>query len=184
MRHRSSYLTVALIIACSSCGDGGTEPSGPKRVFVTSAPFAGNLGGLAGADAKCNAAAATASLGGSFVAWLSDATTSAKDRVTGAGPWHRVGTTTVVFANRASLTTGPVVPITVTEAGLAATAGSVWTGTKTDGTKAPGDNCNNWSAGGTGAMIGSFTSTSQWTESGQFNNCLQSTVNRLYCFEI
>jgi hypothetical protein len=184
MRHRSSYLTVALILACSSC-DGETEPSGPRRVFVTTAAFAGNLGGLAGADAKCTAAAASAGLGGSFVAWLSDATTNAKDHVTGAGPWLRVGTTTVVFPDRASLTTtGPAIPINVTEAGVAATGGTVWTGTKTDGTKAAGDNCNNWSAGGTGAMTGSITSTSAWTESGQFNNCLQSTMNRLYCFQV
>jgi hypothetical protein len=182
MRHRSWSLTVALIVACSSCD--GTEPSGPKRVFVTSTGFAGNLNGLAGADAKCTATAAAAGLGGSFVAWLSDATTNAKDRVTGTGPWLRVGTTSVIFPDRASLITGPLVPVIVTEAGLAATGGSAWTGTKTDGTKATGDNCNNWSSGGTAAMTGSVASTSGWTESGQFNNCLPTTTNRLYCFQV
>jgi hypothetical protein len=185
MQHRSWCLIGALIIASSSCGGTGSEPSGPRHVFVTSAAFAGNLGGLSGADAKCTAAAAAAGLGGSFVAWLSDATTSAKDRVTGPGPWLRVGTTSVVFADRASLiTTGPLMPVIVTEAGVAATGGFAWTGTKTDGTKATGDNCNNWSAGGTGAMTGSITSTSQWTESGLFNNCSPSTMNRLYCFQV
>ena len=54
----------------------------PKRVFVTSSTFDGNLGGLAGADVKCQGAATTAGLPGTFRAWLSDSTTSASARLT------------------------------------------------------------------------------------------------------
>src|SRR5207248_2675590 len=43
-----------------------------KRVFVTSVMYDGNLGGLAGADAKCQARATAASLSGTYKAWLSD----------------------------------------------------------------------------------------------------------------
>ena len=54
----------------------------PKRVFVTSTTYKGNLGGLAGADAKCQTRANAASLGGTWKAWLSDSTTSAASRLT------------------------------------------------------------------------------------------------------
>ena len=40
--------------------------------FVTSATFGGAVGGLAGADAACNAAATTGGLPGTYMAWLTD----------------------------------------------------------------------------------------------------------------
>ncbi len=46
-----------------------------KTVFVTSAAFKGNLGGLTGADAKCQAEAdgpASIVPSGTYLAWLSD----------------------------------------------------------------------------------------------------------------
>jgi len=43
-------------------------------VFTTSTFHQGNLGGLAGADAICNARAAEASLPGIYMAWLADQT--------------------------------------------------------------------------------------------------------------
>ena len=50
----------------------------------------GNLGGLAGADAHCNALANAAGLpGDDWVAYLSAGGTDARDRI-GAGPWHNV----------------------------------------------------------------------------------------------
>ena len=51
----------------------------PKIVFVTSTTYSGNLGGLAGADAECQAQADSASLLGTFKAWISDSTTDATD---------------------------------------------------------------------------------------------------------
>lgn len=182
--NRSTAMLAIVAVFLSGCsGDDPAAPSGPKRVFVTSSNFQGDLGGLAGADAKCNAAASAAQLGGTFVAWLSTATVNAKDRVTSNGPWHRVDKTTVVFTNKANLTTTPVVAISTNENGVAVTSG-VWTGTVTGGTKANGDNCNNWSAGGIGAFIGNAGSIAAWTDGGQANNCAQSTTNRLYCFEV
>jgi hypothetical protein len=40
-------------------------------VFVTSTTYTGNLGGLAGADQKCNTRAAAANLPGTYMAWIS-----------------------------------------------------------------------------------------------------------------
>ena len=63
-----------LVLAWTS---GACEDEGAKLVFTTSASYAGDLGGLAGADAKCAQSASTAGLDGTFVALLSDATTNA-----------------------------------------------------------------------------------------------------------
>ena len=48
---------------------------------MTSSSWNGNLGGLSGADAKCQQAANATGLGGTWVAWLSDSTHNAKDRI-------------------------------------------------------------------------------------------------------
>ena len=52
-----------------------------SRVFVTSATYNGNLGGLSGADAKCQESANAAKLGGIWKAWLSDQRTYSVDRL-------------------------------------------------------------------------------------------------------
>jgi hypothetical protein len=58
--------------------------------FVTSTTqMAGALGGLAGADAICQARAQAASLPGTFVAWLSTSTVNARDRLGTARGWVR-----------------------------------------------------------------------------------------------
>lgn len=51
------------------------------RSFVTEAKYSANLGGLAGADEKCQVAANAALLGGNWKAVVSSATISAKDRI-------------------------------------------------------------------------------------------------------
>ena len=54
-----------------------------KTVFVTNASFKGNLGGLTGADEKCQAEAddlASIVPSGTYLAWLSDGTDSPDTR--------------------------------------------------------------------------------------------------------
>ncbi len=58
-----------------------------KTVFVTSASFSSNLGGLTGADDKCQAEAdgpASIVPAGTYLAWLSDGTDSPDTRFTKA----------------------------------------------------------------------------------------------------
>ena len=55
--------------AVDSSVDGPQIPA--NLVFITGSQFTGQLGGLAGADAKCNAAAMSMGLPPVFVAWLS-----------------------------------------------------------------------------------------------------------------
>ena len=67
------------------------QPQQPMRFFVTSDTGTGNLGGLAGADARCQRLAAAAGAGNrTWRAYLStqgQGAVNARDRI-GTGPWH------------------------------------------------------------------------------------------------
>jgi hypothetical protein len=157
--------------SCAVSARAGTVANGPvtslvvtcivgKRVFVTSARYNANLGGLAGADAKCQARADAADLGGTYKAWLSDATGSPSTRFTkSTSAYVRVDGTTVAN-DWADLTDGTLVAgISITELDTQGAVGSVcdpndvgvWTNTATDGTQLFTDaSCANWTgtAGG------------------------------------
>jgi hypothetical protein len=158
-----------------------------KIVFVTSMVFDGNLGGLAGAGAKCNAAAAapTPSLPGTYTAWLSSSTVPARDRVTQATvPYVR--TDGIKVANDyADLTdcTGSCLQnrINRDEFGVVHVAAN-WTNTREDGT-ALGRHCTDWtSAGSDRGGIGNLSQTNfTWTRVGSIL-CSSSNV-RLTCFQ-
>jgi hypothetical protein len=166
-----------------STGTGGGSTSGTKRVFVTETTYAGGtMGGLAGADQKCNLSAQAANLGGTWVAWASNGNTNAIDRVTGTGPWVVLGTTTTAFNNKANLATSPLVPINATEQGhtVSYLDGSVWTGTGSGGSAAT-STCGGWSSGSSYGHYGSAVSTASWTSVG---DDLCANTNRLYCFEL
>ncbi|MBL9014318.1 MAG: InlB B-repeat-containing protein, partial [Myxococcales bacterium] len=62
----------------------------PNLMFTTSAAYDGRLGGLAGADSKCQALANAAGLGGTYRAYLSATGLHAYSRFTGASGWTRV----------------------------------------------------------------------------------------------
>ncbi len=74
---------------CGGCGrrcDSGTCAAGAcyRTVFLSSVQYSGALGGLVGADAKCQANASAAGLRGVYRAWLADSTHSAATRLTHA----------------------------------------------------------------------------------------------------
>src|SRR5215211_4295256 len=133
-----------------ACGAGG-----PCRVFLSSIRYDGNLGGLNGADAKCQDLANAAGLPGSYKAWLSDSTSSPSSRfVPSTGP-YRLVTGTTIAANWTDLTDGPLLaPITVTETGGGfGSSERVWTHSLSNGNAGadPGAHCANWSTNGPGA---------------------------------
>jgi hypothetical protein len=166
------------------CGAGG-----PCRVFATSTPYSGNLGGLSGADDKCQLRALVAGLPGTYRAWLSDATGSPSTRfVRSTGPYQLVNGTTIA-ANWADLTDGALAaPINVTETGGAVRVSDLaWTATKTNGTfnQLVNYNCVNWStAAVTGfGLAGIPTEASgAWTEEFLAASCGEPNVH-LYCFQ-
>jgi hypothetical protein len=165
----------------------GTPPWAPvKRVFVTSTGYPGNLGGLAGADAKCQERATAAGLGGTFKAWLSAAGTgnSAAERLTHATvPYVRVDGAQVAANFTDLVDTALTAPISIDEFGNLFTGFNVaWTGTHGDGSSAT-DNCNGWlsSSSGDKGQFGAVLETGgAWTGNGDIS-CTFGL--HLYCFE-
>ena len=172
--------------------DAGVPDSPPsvKRVFVTRTQYSGDLktvgsgtSGLDGADRLC--AAAATQLGGQWVAWLSTSTVDAIDRITGAGPWYRVDGTTMIFASKAAIVSGPLAAIDRDETNAQPPGGhGVWTGTGVNG-RATTDLCNDWASPGINAF-GTYglrvKTDASWTADSSAG-CVAG-VAHLYCFEL
>ena len=163
------YLIFILILAAAGGCDNDTPtgPSGPSMsFFVTSETSAtGDLGGLAGADAKCQRlAAATGQPARTWRAYLSverdpangNRPTNARDRI-GAGPWYNAGL--VIVANNLTelhSRTGDAA-LFLDERGQRINGqwtGSpspvqhdILTGSNADGTLLPGSTCSDWTSG-------------------------------------
>jgi hypothetical protein len=177
----------------TDANDGGPKR---KRVFVTSAAYAGNFGAngtlaLQAADTRCANAAQAANLGGTFVAWMSIATpaTTAASRLKEVGGWTLVDGKTEVAASLAVLQNGALDnAINIDEKGAAvANPQAAWTGTSSNGT-ANAATCNSFTAvNGVGVnglgMAGVTTAkNTTWTQSGANGNpCAQAL--HIYCFE-
>ncbi len=164
-----------------------------KRVFITSTTYNGNLGGLTGADQKCQdgANAVSPSLGGTWKAWLSDSTSSPSTRFSET---DRSTTNPVVFklldgrvvANSwANLTKGTINnPINLTETLGSPSFGCVTANTNEDGSiNSTTNTCQSWTnSSSTNSRIGGSNQTilSGWS-SGCTGTCDYSRP--LYCFE-
>jgi hypothetical protein len=132
-----------------------------NHIFVTEGTFDGSMGGLTGADAICQVESeAVGSLAqkGTYVAWLSDSATDARDRVgDGELPYVLVGPEELQVAyNLEGLLDMQIDnKISVTQLGAEITASSshlvktVWTNTQDIGIKVwtdDGRNCSNWTS--------------------------------------
>ena len=173
-------------------GDGAPQTndasaSSRMRLFVTAAGFNGDLRtaggaatGLAGGDKLCALSAASAGLGGTWVAWLSDSTTDALSRVADASPWYLVNRKTLLFPTKASLSLSPLQPISIDERGNDS-GRDVWTGTAGGGLRVK-DVCSDWTSASSSSwgQQGIASSVSNWT--AFFSpNCASSA--QLYCLE-
>ena len=124
-------------------------PDISRIIFVTSSTYNGDLGGLAGADQKCQDHADTAGLPGTFKAWLSDNSISAKDRLTHSTEPYGLVNGFLVATDWDDLTDGALYrPINVDEHGNTVTQSSVWSLTSSDGTQMntihPQEACFDW----------------------------------------
>lgn len=159
-------------------------PITAARVFVTATNYSGNLGGLSGADKKCQDSAYAGNLSsGIWKAWLSDSTTSAASRLTHTGPFKLLNGT-IIANNWADLTDGSLQnKINITEYNKTSDIwASAWTGTSENGLGVETANCVDWSTSGSNAVIGAtYVTTGAWTNATRFMGCGQSLS--LYCFE-
>ncbi|MCP3931938.1 MAG: DUF1554 domain-containing protein [Bacteroidetes bacterium] len=159
---------------------------GAKQVFITNAPYQGNLGGLKGADFICNVLASQANLSGSYKAWLSENNNSPGNRfIKSSWPYVLVDGT-VVAQNWNDLVDGSIAGSINLDQNGDSRLGTVWTGTKTDGSAySSTDQCSTWrsiSASDYG-LVGHndrFLEDYQWTSYSTFS-C--NSTSRLYCFE-
>lgn len=154
-----------------------------KTVFVTSSTTNGTLSGITGANARCQSAADSAGLTGTFKAWLSDNTSNPASSFTrSTGPYVLVDGTQIA-EDWDDLTDGTLDnPINLSESGATITGGT-WTNTSTNGTLIDGtQDCSNW-----GNTLGSSTpgdtttADSTWTDVEITLPCAFGL--RLYCFE-
>jgi cysteine-rich repeat protein len=169
------------------------ETGAPCIVFVTSAKYDGDLGGVSGADAKCNERAAAGGLRGTYMAWVtgtSSASAPAARFARSTGPYVLVDGT-VVAESWVDLTDGSLAhSINLTELSHLPPIPrcDVWTGTWVDGTKATPDSdcgdCNGFTYNlfPKCAVAGDYSSTGfGWTENGSDPYC--SAEGHLYCFQ-
>ncbi len=179
-----------VIVNPLTCGNDGF-----CSVFVSSDFFTGGeIGGLAGADAKCQSLANAAGVSGTFKAWLSDSSQSPSTRFPFfTGPWRLQPNAVdgsnlppVVATDLEDLTTCGATclkqAINRTETGEILTGSiTVWTNTLSDGT-ASTDSCLNWTSN---AGFGLFGDASQvdpkWTNTNTTFGC--NSALSLYCFE-
>ncbi len=195
MSKSASVLVAAALIALGAGPAFAEPPANPgqskktKTVFVSSKIFIGNLGGLAGADHKCQDMADGAGLAGRYKAWLSDVSSSPSDRFVRSTVPYALTDGTIVASDFTDLTDGALMsPISVTENGLPVDPFTlaVWTGTQIDGTRVMvSSQCDDWTnSEGDGATGGNaFLPDASWTDRiSVFFGCGGTVVN-IYCFE-
>jgi hypothetical protein len=204
MRRRAPAVFLALAVAAIACGS-----SRKMSFFVTSVPTGngGNIGGLAGADAHCQALAANA--GSRKTAWRAylsaegDANgpaVNARDRI-GQGPWFNANGIRIAAdlddlhgaANKLGGRTS------LDENGNLIGAGvhDILTGSNPDGTLAEGDaTCHDWTSTEGHAMLGHSNKVGSiggdrarsWNSAHLSDGCSMPALRKLgsgallYCF--
>lgn len=160
----------------------------PRYVFVTSTPAAagGALGGLAGADQKCQELADNDSAivpVGTYVAWLSTPEMHAWERIDIiSGPYLR-SNGSVMANNGVDLLDGTIDrPLRLNELG-GDTNAIVWTGTQPNGDLAGADHCVSWSSQAGEGRVGSTASVGAAWTSLATDTCGADDVH-IYCFQV
>ncbi len=163
---------------------------GPKIMFITSTIYNGDLGGLSGADIKCQDRATAAGLPGTYKAWLSDSTTSAASRLNHATTHYKNTNNQIVQTNWTNLVggSGLLNAIRYSELGVLVPSANIWTNTNTaGGIKKTNASliCNDWTLNlgvpyeGSVGDGGTFVSPG-WTDN-HTNYC--NTTQRLLCIQ-
>jgi hypothetical protein len=179
-----------------TAGDTGENPHSFFVSSTGSGTMGGNLGGLAGADAKCVALAAAAGAGGrGWKAFLSaepgaiTPAVNARDRI-GAGPWRNRRGQVIAASVAALFATPPAANLMIDENGNAVPNDwhEVLTGSQADGTVYVGRTCNSWTTTTGQAQSGIATDVPSQRFSSHASGCTQAALEafgnqgRIYCF--
>lgn len=163
-----------------------------KTVFITRATFDSNLGGLKGADAKCQAEADDPQSivpPGTYMAWLSDGPNSPDSRFTKSSHPYVLPDGKKIAENYNDLTDGSILnPINLDSSGKPVGYQRFWTGTNPDGTTADDGAfsglCGGWAVdppeGKDGWTGHTAKKTTSWT-TGPGYGCRQTI--KLACFQ-
>ena len=161
-----------------------------KAVFVTNVSFKGNLGGLTGADDKCQAQAdgpVSVVPSGTYLAWLSDGTDSPETRFTKSAHPYMLPDGTKIAEDFTDLTDGSILhSINIDPTGEPVGLAQFWTGTNNDGTTAAYmQTCDGWTADPAANFRGMAerTSVSSALWSSQWGGARCSLTFRLVCFQ-
>ena len=162
------------------------------NVFVTSGDWTGDLGGFSGADAKCQTAASSAGLSGTYMAWLSDDSLNPDNRFPNRGTpkAFRLTNGSIAANNWSDLTDGNLdTEIDWDENGVIRNS-PVWTNTTVSGIAIPGAlDCNSWTdgtPGESGQGGASYTTNSYWTDATPVapGGATCDNSHPLYCFQV
>ncbi len=170
------------------CVDGECVPG--KLIFVTSGGFKGKLGGLDGADAKCDEFAFEAGHEGYFLAWISAGNLTPATRFSKSDSPYVRPDGELVATDWEDLTDGSLNrPINVDESGEAnvnpQTCGTtIWNNTNYDGTLADVEDCVGWSAdAGLGANSDNNLLDERWSDPSYCDPAECDTPKAIICVE-
>ena len=204
---RMGAIAVALATVIAGISFTATAQETPQMTFFVTSVGLGdgaNLGGLEGADAHCQALAATAGRGDStWRAYLStqgENAVNARDRI-GTGPWHAHDTRRQIAADlgwlhgdtldqaRIGNAIGKMIALTeqgnpVNGVGDSPNEHDILTGTRPDGTAFPAGEdrtCSNWTSNGEGsAQVGHSDrqggGNSSWNSTHPSRGCSQENL--------
>jgi subtilisin family serine protease len=159
-------------------------------VFVTSVGHDAAFGGLAGADAFCQARAdigiANGTLrSGNYVAFLSSASFNGRDRIADVGGYRLPDGSSVATSKEDLFKGSTAHAINVNEYGVGGVAAEVWTGSNSGGLRGT-YRCDDWTTNTSDpakrGAYGSSSATNQWVFVYQ-SMALCNGVRSLYCFE-
>ena len=159
-----------------------------RVMFATSVGFTGNLGGIAGADAKCQALADLSTnsriKGRAFVAWVSTAASPVDTRLTHGTTAYLRPDNVLIALSYGDLTDNSIQSgINIDELGGNRNGAGAWTATNSGGGGYAGSSCADWTVG-TIAAIGEVGNVggngSGWSAS--FSDKCDAT-HSLYCVE-
>ena len=169
------FFTITFAMALLMIDTVQAADSDERTVFVTKANFKSDMGGLTGADAKCQAEAddpASIVPSGTYLPWLSDGHDSPDTRFTKSSHPYVRPDGAKIAENYTDLTDGSILnTISIDTTGKTVGQNPFWTGTNEDGTTAQAfRTCTGWMdpiimargmMGSTGHTLTSWSSQTQ-----------------------